>query len=372
MKNSMRTLRYGGVVASLFVCAGCSSDSVFATSTKVVTALSDAGDSLGDAAVTTQSVLAEAGGLAAASDGNGPADDGTVSTVDADATFADGESTDDASTVSGVQIGPSSSTQALIRIANWVPDSPATGYDMCLEPSGTTSWIGPLLAMNFAAGALGEGGPNGIQFPYVTAYVGIPPGQYDLQLVAPGTGCSMGVIGTTYGLPLLTAGSITTFAATGTVNQIDIDSPLKISAFSDETAGNGAGALVRFVNADPTVAAAVAGMGDLAQGNFAPLFQDAAFGVAARTLADGGTSDANGYTLIAPLASQLLSAHATGGTTDLATVAHANAAAGTVTTLVLINGADEGTPTVPPQLMGCVDSAPPEGALSQCTVLIPE
>jgi len=355
----------------MFVCAACSTGPVSITSTKVVTVVTDGGDALSDAVATSQPVSTEAGAIDAAGDGSESADDGPVSSIVADAS-ANGDSTDDAPSGSGAQVGPSSSTQALVRIANWVPDSPATGYDMCLEPAGTTSWIGPLLAQNFAAGALGEGGPNGIQFPYVTAYVGVPPGQYDLQLVAPGNGCSTGVIGTTYGLPLLAAGSITTFAATGTVNQIDIDSPLKISVLSDQTDGNEAGALVRFVNADPTVAAAVVGMGDLAQGNFVPLFQDAAFAVAARTLADGGTTDAYGYALIAPLASQLLSAHATGATTDLATVAHANAAAGTVTTLVLINGADEGTPTVPPQLMGCIDSAPPEGALSQCTVLIPE
>lgn len=366
MKESMRTFGCCSSAVSFLVGAACSTGPVSSTSTKVVTVVSDASDALG----MSQTTVAEAGVFDAASEGGDAVDDGPVPA--ADATAVDGPSTDEASIDSAAQNGPSSSTQALIRIANWVPDSPATGYDVCLEPSGTTSWIGPLLAQDFDAGALGEGDPNGIQFPYVTAYVPVPPGQYDLQLVVPGTGCSMGVIGTTYGLPLLVAGSLTTFAATGTVNQIDIDSPLKISVFFDETAGNASGALLRFVNADPTVAAAVVGWGDLTQGNFVPLFEDAAFAAAARTLADGGTTDANGYTLIAPLVSQLLSAHATGATTDLATVAHANAAAGTVTTLILINGADEGTPTVPPQLMGCIDSAPAEGALSQCTVLIPE
>lgn len=365
---------------------GCSSGAISTAPTAVVD-LRDAGRDPLDAGVTTQvdgmiegAAIAEAGAISEdgeTSEASETVTDASVSTADAVADAmdvqGDGPSTEEAASQSGVQTGPMSSTQALVRIANWVPDSPATGYDVCLAPAGTTSWVGPLLEQNFDAGALGEGGPNGIQFPDATAYVAVSAGQYDLQLVVPGTGCSTGVIGATSGLPYLSAGSATTFAVTGTIIQLDNDSPMKISPFSDETAGIAGGALVRFVNADPTVAAAVLGTGDLASGNFVSLFPDGAFAVAAKTLADGGVADPNGYALISPLSGQELSAHATGGSADLATAAHATAAAGTVTTLILINGADEGSTAVtPPQLMACIDSAAPSGALSQCTVLISE
>lgn len=395
MKASSRVLRCSLWAVSSMCWAACGGDPK--STPRVSVELRDAGQGTPDAAVLTDASDASEGGMtpdagpptvdaAVAMDG-GPTstDDGSVSTIDAavdatedatvDASGDDGgdEPTEDASGAPGVQIGPTSSTQALVRIANWVPDSPATGYDVCLAPAGTMAWIGPILAQDFDAGALGEGGPNGIQFPNCTAYVSLAPGQYDLQVVLPGTGCSTGIMGTTSGLPFLSAGSATTFAVTGTVHQIDNDSPMKISPLSDETAGVADGALLRFVNADPTLASVVLGTGDPAQGTFVALFPDAPYAVPASVLADGGATDSNGYALVAPFSGQELSVQPLGSTTDLTTAAHATAAAGTVTTLVLINGADEGSSTVaPPQLMACIDSAQPAGALSQCTVLIPE
>ena len=62
-------------------------------------------------------------------------------------------------------------------------------------PTGTSGWIGPLLARTFPAGSLGQGGANGLQFPSVTKYFGVAPGQYDMQVVASGsTDCTTGLL----------------------------------------------------------------------------------------------------------------------------------------------------------------------------------
>jgi hypothetical protein len=35
---------------------------------------------------------------------------------------------------------------ALVRVANWAPDAPSSGYDVCVATHGSSSWSGPLLA----------------------------------------------------------------------------------------------------------------------------------------------------------------------------------------------------------------------------------
>ena len=89
---------------------------------------------------------------------------------------------------------------------------------MCLAPAGTTAWVGPLLAQTFPAGSLGQGGANGLQFPAVTRYFGVAPGQYDIQVVASGsTDCTVGLLAET-DLPALGVNARTTFATVGDVN----------------------------------------------------------------------------------------------------------------------------------------------------------
>ena len=164
----------------------------------------------------------------------------------------------------------------------------------------------------------------------MTAYIGVAPGRYDLQLVLAGaTSCTTGVIPVTTGLPILQADSHTTFAATGDVMAINDDSSLKVGAFGDDVTSAGAsGVTARFLNADPGAAAVVVGTGDLASGTFAPIWRDAEFASSPMAIADGGATDFNGYALIPPLAGVELSAHGIGTTKDLATAAHVTAAAG--------------------------------------------
>jgi hypothetical protein len=277
----------------------------------------------------------------------------------------DAQASDDAADGAGEVSGPSP-TQAQIRIANFVPDAPAGGYDVCLAPAGSMNWMGPMLQMSFPAGSLGQGGANGIQFPWVTAYFGVAPGTYDLQLVAPGGTCAQGLIAPTYGLPALAGGTRTTFAAIGDVRPTGTDAALKITSFPDEWSVSG-GAALRIINALPTVGYLDVGTGSATDGTFSALFTAVPFGLAAMMLADGGAPDPNGYLTLAPLSGVELSAHPPGmAMTNTAKASNVTLPSGSVTTMALINGNDGGRP---PQFLSCSDGAPPNGSQTACTVI---
>jgi hypothetical protein len=293
--------------------------------------------------------------------------DGALAEQDAAAVEASPEAAEpEAAAEAAVEAGP---PESFFRIANWTPDAPSSGYDVCLAPAGTTAWTGPLLAADLPSGSLGAGPANGVQFPLVTAYLAVAPGRYDLQLVMAGaTDCSTGVVAETTGLPILVAGARTTFAVTGDVMPIDDDSAQKVGAFPDDVAPLAAGGVTaRLLDAVPSAAAVVAGTGDVQSGSFAPIWPDAQFASTPMTIADGGTTDFNGYAVIPPLSSTEVSAHAIGATKDLAIAAHVTAAAGIVVTFAIINGKNGGRP---PQFLMCHDDQPPRGALSPCDVLI--
>jgi len=256
--------------------------------------------------------------------------------------------------------------QTYVRIANWAPDAPASGYDVCLAPQGTTIWMGPLLAQDLDAGTLGQGGANGAQFPWVTRYLAVPPGQYDVQLVLAGASCATGVIAPTYGLPILSQGAHTTLAVVGDVRPTGNDAALKMEAFADETSTASGGAALRVIDVIPSLGYVDVGTGTLSNGNFAPLFVDVPFGAPGSVQADGGATDPNGYLTIEPLSNVELSAHATGGTIDRATASHVSLPGGSVTTMALVNGANGGRP---PQFLVCTDSGPASGAQSPCNVI---
>jgi len=256
-------------------------------------------------------------------------------------------------------------TQSLVRVANFTAGAPAAGYDVCLAPAGTTSWMGPMLSTAFPAGSLGANG-SGVTFPSVTQYFPVPPGTYDLQLVAAGSGCDQGVIAVTNGLPTLAVGSRTTFATVGDAQPTGNDAALKVLAFQDEQSAGAEGAALRIINAIPSMGYVDVGTGSLASNTFSPLAVYVAFGTAGTRLADGGAPDGDGYALVAPWSGVELSAHPSGTTTDAVTGSNVSLAAGSATTMVLVGG---GNGIAPPQFLACTDSAPVQGALSACSLV---
>lgn len=257
-------------------------------------------------------------------------------------------------------------TQSFIRIANWTPDAPSAGFDVCLAPMGTTNWIGPLLGQTFPASSLGQGGPNGIQFPWVTKYFGVAPAQYDIQVVPAGaTDCSTGLLDTTH-LPNLALGAHTTFATVGDVNPRGNDTEIKIAVFFDDLSAPSGRAALRVVSASPLAAYFDVGTGSIMAHDFVPLFTSVGFGTAGMTLADGGTLALTGYLAIDPVSGVQFSAHPTGTTTaDTVTATHVSLAAGSVTTMALVNGAYNDFPT---QIVVCTDNGVVSDEQTPCAV----
>jgi hypothetical protein len=259
--------------------------------------------------------------------------------------------------------------QSFVRIANFTPDAPAVGFDFCLAPSGTTSWVGPLLGQDLPPASLGQGGgPNGIQFAAVSAYFPVTPGQYDLQLVQAGaTSCATGVIPVMSGVPALTANAYTTFATIGDVNPTDDDAAMKVAAFADDVTVASGSTSLRVINAIPSVAAIDVGTGSLRNDDFTAIFTLVPFGAPGMTLADGGAPDFNGYVTLSPMSGALFSAHQSSvGTADLATATNVSLKAGSVTTMALINGKNSGPP---PQFLVCTDNGAAVGSESPCNVV---
>ena len=307
------------------------------------------GDAAAEAAVTATSASAgpmtpqrDAGAEGAASDAG--AAEGTASDADAGVAAA----------------------QAFVRLANWTPDAPSAGFDACLAPTGTSGWIGPLLARTFPEGSLGQGGANGLQFPSVTKYFGVAPGQYDMQVVASGsTDCTTGLLPVTP-LPALGLASRTTLATVGDVDPRGNDTGLKVAVFFDDVEAPSREAAVRIINAIPSVAYLDVGTGSLMAHDFAALFTSAGFGVVGASLADGGSLGLTGYASIAPVMGAQFSAHPTGTeTTDTATATGVSLSAGSVTTMAVINGANGG---FPPQFLVCTDSGPVSDEQTPCRV----
>jgi hypothetical protein len=267
--------------------------------------------------------------------------------------------------------------QTSIRVANWAPDAPAGGYDFCVAPHGTTSWSGPVLGGEAAGdGGLadatadgGDAGVPGIVFPQVSAYFELPPGQYDVQIVAAGsTSCATGVIAATTTIPALAQDAFATLALVGDTSPAGSDPTMRLVALTDDSAAP-TGTLVRFINAAPSLPAVDFGEGTLAATSFVPLFTNVQLGHAGASGGDAGTVDTNGYMGLGALSAQVFSVHtSTGGTSDTATASSVNLAAGGIATVALVNGKTGGAAS---QLLLCKDNEAMSGLTTDCNIVSP-
>jgi len=244
---------------------------------------------------------------------------------------------------------------AHVRFADWTPDAPAAGFSFCLAPRGTSTWMGPFL-------------PQGLPFPGTgAAYADVPPGDYEVQVVVatPSSDCTTGVIPASYGLPMFADGTYATIATIGNMMPTGGDASMKVAAFLDDVSGTAAGLKLRAINASSRVGYAEVGTGSQAAGNFSVLFPDVAFGSAAATV-DGGTTDSNGYALLAPLSGAELSAYPiVGDSSQSVTASQVSLGAGIAATLVVVGAEDNGG--LPAQIIICNDVAAAGGAASPCT-----
>jgi hypothetical protein len=234
-----------------------------------------------------------------------------------------------------------------VRLADWSPDAPTGGYDVCLAPHGTTNWVGPILAS-----IAGDAGTFSLGFPTVTTYIQFtPPGAYDLEIEAVGSDCTATAVNTTAiaNLDLSTADGFYTLALVGDSTAAGSDPAITAIALGDDVAPTGGTANVRFLNVAPSLNGATTvdfGTGALGASSFSALETGITFAALATAGdSDAGAVDPNGYVSVAAFtAATEFSGHVTGQTTtDTATASGQMIAGNTSATLVLINGKTGGS-----------------------------
>jgi hypothetical protein len=282
-----------------------------------------------------------------------PSSDGDAGDGGADGPLATDSTTNPDAVTSAVDAAfEASGPAAQVRIANWSPDAPASGYDVCLAIHGSSSWSGPLLAQLIGdAGVLGDAAVASVQFPGVTNFLlAIAPGTYDVAVVADGAGCASPVAATT-DLPALVVGGWYTLAIVGDGTPAGGDPALSVVVFTDDST-NALGTGVRFLNVAPSIAAVDFGQGTLATG-FVPLAVAVPFaGIATMTAGDAGTTpDSNGYVGVPTVSGVSFSAHAsTGDGGDLAVAPNVTLVPAPTATVALVGGKTGGAA---PQLLVC-------------------
>ncbi|MGA7118736.1 MAG: DUF4397 domain-containing protein [Polyangiaceae bacterium] len=329
-----------GLVSSAVACSSDDSSNSVATTGDAGTPDSSTSGAPSPDAGTSSAPTPEASSPDAAASG--------ASTPDASSpgTFADGASSDSGSAA------PDAGSSALVRVAHLSPDAPAV--DFCIAAHGTTSFSGPVLK--------GASLTAGISYPSVTEYLPVPPGQYDVRLVAPNAAdCSTSLAGLPdfKSLPALPANASVTIAAEGQVSA-DAGVPFGLTAYVDDATAPAGKASLRFVHASPGTPPV--DVGTSAGATFSAVFSDVAFGAVA---AAAGPIDANGYLQTAPLSDVELSARAHGAQTDVLVIPSASLPAGAVATAFAIGKL--GNTKTPLEVLLCVDNAAPTAGLSSCS-----
>ncbi len=258
-----------------------------------------------------------------------------------------------------------------VRLANWSPDAPSAGYDFCLAPHMTTSFAGPQLGL-----ITGDAGTIPFAFPAVTTYFPLPPGRFDLEIVAFGApDCSSPIGARVTNLPELAANGFYTIAFVGDTAVTGSDAALTAVGFQDDAPPNDGSVSVRFLNAAPSLSGATTvdfGTGAQSAGTFSPLETSVAFGaLATRSGSDAGTVDPLGYVQQPPYSGNTeLSAHLTTGANnvDTATASGQVIAGNSAVTVALVNGKTGGTP---PGFLVCQGDSTTNSAslFSSCTTV---
>ncbi len=310
----------------------------------------------------------------------GPIDAGDSSTMDsglpdvADNADEGGTPTsgDSGATEAAPDIGlaPAPPTTALLRFANWSPDAPT--IDMCVAPHGTAAFQGPIMARLAAmyendAGTGSEAGVPGLASPWVSAYMLMAPAQYDARIVVAGSGsCAVGIGQDATQLPYLQAGGAETIGIVEQAASVPTGYKMRIIGFPDDVSPTGVTA-IRVINAVTAMPQIDVGTGSLANNTFLAIFQHVPIDMTGQS--NGAwipfLVDANGYYANAAIPSMLLSAHATGATSDAVTASNPTAISpGSVVTIAVV-GRAAGAGTA---LVECFDNAGTIGTLADCIV----
>jgi hypothetical protein len=280
---------------------------------------------------------------------------------------------------------------ALLRVANWSQNLTETAVDVCLSAPGADTFQGPFLAAAFGPADGGIANGAGVSFLQASSYVSIAPGAYDIRFVAAGTAdCTQGIGPDLMNAAALASGTMTTVALVGEESATnDIHTGLRVLFLADDGTTPRGKAAIRFINALPSVTTADGtsvdaptidfGTGVTTDSGFSTLFKPIYIGVPFGTISDKmetqvptlsatAAVDGNGYGAIAAV-NDVLTAHQSGTTFDLAE-AIVRIAAGAAVTAVLLplpceSDDDAGCP-YPAELAVYVDNGGTVGPLSSC------
>jgi len=236
---------------------------------------------------------------------------------------------------------------AHVRVAHLSPDAPAV--DFCLAPHGTASFTGPILAKN--------GHATGLTYGNVTKYFDVQAIQYDVRIVAPGSAdcaTSLGGLPDFTELPTLSEDANATIAAEGLV-AFGASTPFMLRPYIDDATVDTGKAKLRFVHASPGTPAVDVGLGGGAL--FTSVFSDVSY---------GGTAT-NAYATVEGFTGAEISARAHGTLTDAIAIKPASLPSGAIATAFAIGRL--GDATTPLRVLLCVDNDPPNGLLSNCSVV---
>jgi hypothetical protein len=231
---------------------------------------------------------------------------------------------------------------ANIRFADWSPDAPAAGYDVCVAPHGTTQWQGPVLAQG-----IGDAGTLTFNFPTVSTYLQADVAQYDVEIVAAGGSCASPIVSAVTNLPALVANAFYTLAIVGDTTKAGNDPTLTAVLFPDDIGPTDGSTNIRFLNVAPDLASMDFGAGTLTGNTFQAIESNVGFATLATQTGSsaGGMVDSSGYVgvFVADAGAIEYSGHtAQGGTTDTATASNQTFAANSAVTLALVNGKNGG------------------------------
>jgi hypothetical protein len=247
---------------------------------------------------------------------------------------------------------------AHVRVAHLSPDAPAV--DVCVKSHSASTWPATPLLESLKV-------PAGLSYPQVTTYVSLPPGSYDVRIVAPDApSCATALAGLpdTDGVAV-SAALYATVAAVGDLTVAGSDPAFGLKVFVDERSVAQGMAKLRFIHTSPGTPAVDVGVGTGA--SFTKVFPDVAFGQVA---ASSATIDADGFFTTAPLSSVSVTARIANASTDALTVPGISLPAGAIATAFAIGG-KTGATTNPLKVLLCTDSAAPSGVLTSCLAPAP-
>jgi hypothetical protein len=271
-------------------------------------------------------------------------------------------------------LGDTAPSPAQVRIAQLSPDAPP--LDVCLAPHGTGNFGGALFAeIENDTGAPLDASPRGLSFAQVSAYLMVPPGNYDLRVVPGGsTSCSTPLLlpsGETVpdavDIPALAVGAAATIVVAGDASVVGTDAVIEATMILDDASLSSGAAALRAFNAVPSVPTLDFGFGSSA-GDWSALLTNIAFGDPSRQAAPSqGMTDANGYLAVGPFTGKTVSVRPSGAMTDTAVADNASVAPGSLASFFAVGG-KTGDTSHPPLLLLCTDNAPTGGIYADCAV----